>query len=89
MIKYNVLIAWILDDCSCQYSLLCQVSFEYPVSTVLTSIYIMCIVDYTCLCCSLTGCLLTRECTGWSYLLRLLLFGYCMAVIVHTVCCIR
>ena len=38
MIKYNVLIAWILDDCSCQYSLLCQVSFEYPVSTVLTSI---------------------------------------------------
>ena len=36
MIKYKVLIAWILHDCSCQYSLLCQVSFEYPVSTVLT-----------------------------------------------------
>ena len=46
MIKYKVLIAWILHDCSCQYSLLCQVSFEYTVSTVLTSI--LCALLITC-----------------------------------------
>ena len=32
------IVAWILHGCSCPYNLLCQVSFEYIVSTVLTGI---------------------------------------------------